>query len=107
MSNQQTIIDISDVSGSGGTNEVLITASFTGSTGVVYGCRVNGIPTSSFNPPAFQFAYNSTVGLTYIHDFLLTKKDEGTMLLFPSMLHHSVAPFYNDETRISVSGNIH
>ena len=59
MSNQQTILDISDISGSGGPNEVLITASFTGSTGAVYGCRVNGIPTSSFNPPAFQFAYNS------------------------------------------------
>ena len=56
---------------------------------------------------SFQFSYNSTVGITYIHDFLLKKEDEGTMLLFPSMLHHSVAPFYNDETRISVSGNIH
>ena len=49
---------------------------------------------------------NSFAGSDFV-DFLLTKKDEGTMLLFPSMLHHSVAPFYNDETRISVSGNIH
>ena len=57
MSNQQMIIDISDVSGSGGTGEILISTSFTGSIGNVYGCRTQGIPTSSFNPPLFQAYY--------------------------------------------------
>ena len=57
MSNQQMIIDISDVSGSGGTGEILISEPFTGSTGVVYGCRTQGIPTSSFNPPQFEAYY--------------------------------------------------
>jgi hypothetical protein len=57
MSNQQMIIDISDVSGSGGINEILISEPFTGSTGVVYGCRTQGIPTSSFNPPQFEAYY--------------------------------------------------
>ncbi len=84
MSNQQTIIDISDVSGSGGTNEVLITASFTGSTGVVYGCRVNGIPTSSFNPPAFQFAYNSKIGST-----APVQVGSGAYPVFPGQFHNT------------------
>ena len=57
MSNQEMIINISDISGSGGPNETLITASFTGSIGSVFGCRVNGIPTSSFNPPIFEAYY--------------------------------------------------
>lgn len=57
MSNQQMIIDISNVSGSGGPNEILISTPFTGSIGNVYGCRVNGIPTSSFNPPIFEAYY--------------------------------------------------
>ena len=84
MSNQQTIIDISGVSGSGGTNEVLITASFTGSTGVVYGCRVNGIPTSSFNPPAFQFAYNSKIGST-----APVQVGSGAYPVFPGQFHNT------------------
>tara|TARA_Y100000114_G_scaffold143851_1_gene151812 strand:+ start:18 stop:656 length:639 start_codon:yes stop_codon:yes gene_type:complete len=56
---------------------------------------------------SFQFVYNSILGLTCCHDFRLGKKDEGTMLLFPSNLQHLVFPFYSsDEKRISVSGNI-
>lgn len=83
MSNQETIIDISNVSGSGGPNEVLITASFTGSTGVVYGCRVNGIPTSSFNPPAFQFAYNSQQGAS------TQQVGSGAYPVFPGNYHNT------------------
>ena len=45
--------------------------------------------------------------MTYEHDLQLTKKDEGTILLFPSLLNHIVSPFYSsNEKRISVSGNI-
>ena len=57
MSNNQMVIDINNVSGSGGPNEILISTPFTGSIGNVYGCRVNGIPTSSFNPPIFEAYY--------------------------------------------------
>ena len=28
------------------------------------------------------------------------------MFIFPASLHHEVAPFWVDETRISVSGNV-
>ena len=56
---------------------------------------------------SFQFVYNSVVGMTSSHDFQLGKKDEGTILLFPSMLNHIVSPFHSsDEKRISVSGNV-
>ena len=38
----------------------------------------------------------------------LNKEDEGTMLLFPSDLKHSVYPFYKcDDERVSISGNIY
>ena len=84
MSNQQTVLSITDVSGSGGPNETLITASFTGSTGVVYGCRVNGIPTSSFNPPAFQFAYNSKIGST-----APVQVGSGAYPVFPGQFHNT------------------
>jgi hypothetical protein len=35
------------------------------------------------------------------------KSWEGTMIMFPSSLHHMVHPFYtSDEYRISISGNL-
>mgnify|MGYP003952026929 CR=1 FL=1 len=56
---------------------------------------------------SFQFVYNSIIGLIRTYDFQLGKKDEGTILLFPSKLHHIVSPFYSsNEKRISISGNI-
>ena len=56
---------------------------------------------------SFQFVYSSVVGNTYEYDLQLSKKDEGTILLFPSLLNHIVSPFHSsDEKRISVSGNI-
>ena len=66
MSNQEMILNINNVSGSGGANENLIATSFVGETGRVYGCRVTGIPTSSFSPPAFQFAYTSQQGASTV-----------------------------------------
>ena len=83
MSNQETVIDISNVSGSGGAGEVLITASFTGSTGVVYGCRVNGIPKENYTPPAFQFAYNSQQGAS------TQQVGSGAYPVFPGNYHNT------------------
>jgi len=83
MSNQQMVLNINDISGSGGTNEVLITASFSGSTGVVYGCRVNGIPTSSFNPPPYQVAYNSQQGAS------TQQVGSGAYPVFPGNYHNT------------------
>ena len=56
---------------------------------------------------AFQFHYQNILGETRTFNYELGKKYEGTMLFFPSKLHHSVYPFYNcEEERISISGNI-
>tara|TARA_Y100000004_G_C8769176_1_gene349924 strand:+ start:63 stop:653 length:591 start_codon:yes stop_codon:yes gene_type:complete len=56
---------------------------------------------------SFQFVYSSVVGMTYDYDLQLSKKDEGTIFLFPSMLNHIVSPFHSsNEKRISISGNI-
>ena len=57
MSNQQMVYESGYVTGSVGGPQTILSNSFTGSTGVVYGCRVNGIPTSSFNPPIFDAYY--------------------------------------------------
>ena len=83
MSNQQMVLNINNISGSGGTNEILISTPFTGSTGVVYGCRVQGIPTSSFNPPAFQFAYNSQEGASTV------QVGSGAYPVFPGNYHNT------------------
>ena len=83
MSNQQMVLDISNVSGSGAINEILITASFTGSTGRVYGCRVNGIPTSSFNPPPYIQYY-----LTNDYTASTHRVRSGAYPIFPGNVHN-------------------
>ena len=83
MSNQQMVLDINNVSGSGGTNEILISTPFTGSTGAVYGCRVNGIPTSSFNPPPFQAYYLSNDG------FIAARVGSGAYPVVPGNFHNT------------------
>jgi len=55
----------------------------------------------------FIFLYTDILGQTKEKEIILSKKDEETILLFPSKLRHQVYPFFNtDETRISISGNI-
>ena len=55
----------------------------------------------------FAFEYINLLGEICYSEYRLGKKHEGTMLFFPSKLHHLVNPFYNcEEDRISVSGNI-
>ena len=55
----------------------------------------------------FQFVYSNIFGESCMFPYELSSEFEGTMLFFPSQLHHEVYPFYDcDEERISVSGNI-
>ena len=54
----------------------------------------------------FQFMYNNALGYPKLETIFTDKTVEGTGLLFPSMLYHSVYPFYSsDKYRVSVSGN--
>ena len=56
---------------------------------------------------SFQFSYTDILGRIRQTNYNLDKSWEGTMLFFPSKLHHQVYPFYNcDDYRITVSGNI-
>ena len=55
----------------------------------------------------FEFSFNSIIGTDLNYKLKLNKKDEGRVILFPSLLHHLVYPFYkSEETRISIAGNI-
>ncbi len=63
------------------------------------------------NSPAasdFQFTYTDIVGNIKAHPIYMDKSMEGTMVVFPAHLSHSVYPFYDcDEERISIAGNVH
>ena len=55
----------------------------------------------------FQFTYTNVLGHVVEHPILMSPEMEGTIMLFPSILHHQVYPFYNtDEPRISIAGNL-
>jgi hypothetical protein len=55
----------------------------------------------------FYFYYNSLTGTQENFPLYIDKQWEGTMIMFPAMLKHSVYPFYTTDTpRISISGNI-
>ena len=55
----------------------------------------------------FQFTYTNVLGHVVEHPILMSPDMEGTLMLFPSTLHHQVYPFYNtDEPRISIAGNL-
>ena len=58
-------------------------------------------------PIILEFNYNSIIGRNLSNIIYLDKKDEGTVVLFPSLLQHIVYPFHNTtKTRISIAGNI-
>ena len=55
----------------------------------------------------FCFNYRTITGGNGQYVYQMSKGIEGTILLFPSQLQHTVYPFYNcEEDRISISGNI-
>ena len=55
----------------------------------------------------FVFYYTDALGQITPAKVPVDKSFEGTIIMFPSKLHHAVYPFYtSDDYRISVSGNI-
>ena len=55
----------------------------------------------------FSFNYSTTIGKQVVYNIDLSKEDEGTVVLFPSLLQHIVYPFQkSNQTRISIAGNI-
>lgn len=65
--------------------------------------NINGVGSAS----KFYFTYNSTVGGLMNYSIPVSKDYEGTIMMFPSTLHHQVYPFYtSDDVRISVSGMV-
>ena len=63
--------------------------------------------TNSYAISNFAFHYTDILGKNRGHVYKMSSEYEGTMLFFPSDLHHIVYPFFNcQEERISLSGNI-
>lgn len=62
------------------------------------------------NTPAnslFEFVYTDFFGRIVTSRINVDKSYEGTIVMFPSSLNHTVHPFYtSDEYRISISGNL-
>ena len=57
---------------------------------------------------AFEFVYSRLNGEKEIHRMSLDKRDEGTIIMFPSNMIHFVYPFFSsDQERISIAGNIY
>jgi len=55
----------------------------------------------------FSFTYPDFTGMLKFYSIPVDKRDEGTLILFPSKLVHTVYPFYtSDDYRISISGNL-
>lgn len=55
----------------------------------------------------FTFTYSMLKGDITHHHLDIDKSWEGSIILFPSYLYHSVNPFYtSDEVRISLAGNM-
>jgi hypothetical protein len=65
------------------------------------------IPEERKSNGRFTFTYMSPLGVIETKKIDADKTFEGKGLLFPSMMNHSVYPFYtSDKYRISVAGNI-
>lgn len=67
---------------------------------------ING---KDFSNAQFEFVFPSFIGdrLLSTHIINVDKSYEGTMIIFPSWLPHSVSPFYtSNDYRISVAGNL-
>lgn len=61
----------------------------------------------NFYTSKFCFVYNDVLGQIKQLAVPVDKTFEGTILMFPSSLQHTVYPFYtSDDYRVSVSGNI-
>ena len=68
---------------------------------------LEGVHQSNICAGKFQFTFSDLEGKIIQAPLPMDKNLEGTMLIFPSSLHHQVFPFFNtDEERVSISGNI-
>ena len=66
-----------------------------------------GVDTDGASTSKFTFFHTDALGSLRPTPLPVDKSWEGTILMFPSTLHHCVYPFYtSDDYRISVSGNI-
>jgi hypothetical protein len=66
-------------------------------------CKNSTIPRNS----VFEFICTDFLGKITNHKINVDKTYEGTIIMFPSELMHTVYPFYtSDEYRISISGNL-
>ena len=67
--------------------------------------KKTNIDKKKFN--SFEFSYTNILGEICQQSYEITKKTEGSILMFPSKLTHCVYPFFtSDDERISISGNI-
>ena len=68
---------------------------------------LNSKKTNKKRNSLFEFVYSKLSGEISTHQILVDKNYEGTLLMFPGTVRHSVYPFYTSEGyRISVAGNI-
>lgn len=61
---------------------------------------------SKNNKGYFEFIYNDILGNIRTCKLPVDKTWEGKLMIFPAELNHQVYPFYENELRISISGNI-
>ena len=67
----------------------------------------NCINSNASSNSLFEFVCTDFMGRIVKNKIEVDKSWEGTMIMFPSSLHHMVHPFYtSDEYRISISGNL-
>ena len=66
-------------------------------------CKNSNAPSNSI----FEFIYTDFLGRIISTKINVDKSYEGTIIMFPSELFHTVHPFYtSDDYRISISGNL-
>ena len=66
-------------------------------------CKNSNSPSNSL----FEFIFIGFLGKIISKKINVDKTYEGTIIMFPSALNHTVHPFYtSDEYRISISGNL-
>lgn len=66
-------------------------------------CKNSNTPVNSL----FEFIFTDFLGKIVTSRIEVDKSYEGTIIMFPSSLNHTVHPFYtSDDYRISISGNL-
>ena len=59
------------------------------------------------NAARLDFIYPMVNGTLNFHKFNLSKEDEGSLIMFPSLFVHALHPFYTSKNvRLSIAGNV-